>query len=119
VASFNLDDLLGRVHGDETLLLELIGILKSEAPRLLDEISRAIDAKDAKALERAAHRLRGSVASFGAADATNETKTLESMGRSGNLDAAPSHFARLSDEVARLLVDLEQAAIDPGVGARA
>src|SRR5207248_10364829 len=58
--------ILARVEGDTTLLREVTDLFLEDAPRLLAEIRDAISRKDAKALERAAHALKGSIANFGA-----------------------------------------------------
>jgi PAS domain S-box-containing protein len=104
--AFRLAEVLERVQGDWDLLVELVEILKTEAPRLLGDINDAVAAGDARALERAAHRLRGSVASFGAVTATELAHIVENFAREGNLAAAEPAAARLTADVDRLVVEL-------------
>ena len=71
---------LDRVGGDEELLREITCIFLTEYPRLIDEIRSAVDSRDAKRLERAAHSLKGSVSNFGAQAATEAAYRLEIIG---------------------------------------
>jgi HPt (histidine-containing phosphotransfer) domain-containing protein len=74
---------LGRVGGDEELLKEIAQLFLEQWPDSLSDVKRAIEVRDAQALERAAHSLKGSVANFGAKDAHQAALRLEMMGRSG------------------------------------
>ena len=58
---------LARVEGDRELLRKMIGLFFAQAEKLLPEIRGAGERGDGKALERAAHKLKGSMGSFGAA----------------------------------------------------
>ena len=57
---------------------------------------------DGKALERAAHKLKGSMGSFGAARAAEAALRLEIMGRDGEFAQVEEAGADLEHEVARL-----------------
>jgi PAS domain S-box-containing protein len=106
VPGFDATEILDRVQGDAALLAELVALLQAEAPRLLEDIGLAIGRGDARAVERAAHRLRGSVSSFGAPEATEAAMTLETMARSGDLETAPASRDRLDRAVSRLIGNL-------------
>jgi CheY-like chemotaxis protein/HPt (histidine-containing phosphotransfer) domain-containing protein len=108
--AFRVDEILDRVQGDWALLVELIEILKGEAPRLLADIERSFNDNDARGLQRAAHRLRGSVASLGATAASAEACALEKMGREGMLANGRDRIDRLNHEVRRLISELAVAA---------
>lgn len=104
------DELLDRVGGDEELLREIADIFLSEYPALIEEIRSAISERDARKLERSAHTLKGSVANFGAEEATQAAFELEKLGRVACLDQAPdalfaleSHFRVLQPELAAIL----------------
>jgi two-component system, sensor histidine kinase and response regulator len=104
--AFKVAELLDRVQGDWSLLSELAQLFAAEAPRMLAEIQKGIDGKDAPRIQQAAHRLRGSVASFGAITATEEARALEHAARTGDLSDANARFDRLRRQVTRLTVDL-------------
>jgi HPt (histidine-containing phosphotransfer) domain-containing protein len=81
--------LLDRLGGDEDLLREITSIFLDEYPILIQEIRTAVATLDAKAIERAAHSLKGSVANFGAPGATRAALRLETLGRKGQMEEAP------------------------------
>ena len=54
--------------------------------------------KDADALRQSAHALKGSVANFSAAPATDASAVLEQMGRSGDLTGVDEAFTVLDRE---------------------
>jgi HPt (histidine-containing phosphotransfer) domain-containing protein len=84
-----------RVGGDAELLRELAALFLEEYPRLLEAIRAALAAGDARALERAAHGLKGSVANFGAPAAVAAALALEQAGKRGELPGAGERLARL------------------------
>jgi len=96
---FDLDATLARVEGDRELLQEIIGLFCDEAPGLLAAIQESIARRDAKALGRAVHTLKGSVGHFGAQRAYDAALRLEVMGRSGDLTNVEETYAELEEEV--------------------
>ncbi len=98
------------VGGDVALLAELRDLLLTECGGHLRDIREAVAHRDADALERAAHALKGSVGNFSAKPAADAALRLEVMGREGNLAEAEAAFAVLEKEIERLksaLVGLE------------
>ena len=83
---------LQRVEGDEVLLADLAKLFCEESPRMLSAIQEAIARKNAEALERAAHSLKGSVATFAAPRAFDLALKLERLGRANDFDNAESHI---------------------------
>jgi HPt (histidine-containing phosphotransfer) domain-containing protein len=108
-------DALARVAGDRQLLGELVDLFQEESPRVLEDMRHAIQVSDPKALERAAHKLRGSVASFSALGATQLALSLEIMGRDTSLhsDDAARALAALEIELDRLRLALDDLRRDP------
>jgi signal transduction histidine kinase/DNA-binding response OmpR family regulator len=98
---------LDRVGGDRDLLNELIGAYRTESPKWLSDISRAIPLGDAAALRLAVHTLKGALSIFGAADAVNAAQRLEQMAVAGNLAHAADDWAALNDSLASLLRELD------------
>ena len=90
------------VDGDRELLIELTGLLRESAPVMLADIREAVLAGDARKVERAAHRLRGSISLFRATDAISTATALEQMGRGGDVAGALGHCDRLEDQVHQL-----------------
>ncbi len=99
---FDRSEALSRADGDARLLSEIVDLFLDELPQLIDEIQRRISAADAVGLERAAHRLKGSVGNLGAKPAFEAAQTLEDMGREGKLTQVGEAFELLRDQVTRL-----------------
>jgi two-component system sensor histidine kinase/response regulator len=102
---FDRDMVLGLVEGDRNLLRTVVRLFTSQAPQLLGEICEANSRQDGKALERAAHKLRGSVSNFGATKAVEGARRLEVMGRQDDF----THSRRVEAELEKDLVNLHQA----------
>ena len=101
-----LDAVLARVGGDRQLLAEIARLFIEDAPRHLEAVARAIDARNADGLRRAAHGLKGAAANFDAQPVVDVARELEDLGRAAELDRAPAVLDRLRAETDRLLVTL-------------
>ncbi|HEX8160833.1 MAG TPA: response regulator [Pyrinomonadaceae bacterium] len=92
-------------RGDEPVR-ELLDLYLRETRPQLDRLSEALARKDARALERTAHGIKGSSAALGIENVAMLCGELEAAGRGGRLEGAESTLARLSDEfrlISRLL----------------
>lgn len=98
----DLDAALVRLGGDRELLRDLIGFFFEDSPPLLEQIQRDLVQRDAHALERSAHSLKGLAANFDASLAVQVALRLEKMGHSGNLTHGPEAATDLEREVAAL-----------------
>jgi CheY-like chemotaxis protein len=96
------DEALSLVGGDRELLKEAARIFLEDAPGLLSKIKEAIGRRDAEALERAAHTLKGQASSFIAKRACEAALKLEMMGRRGDISQAEEAFAELEEAVSGL-----------------
>ena len=99
--------------GDPDFLAEIVNLFLETYPALLSEIESAVLARDAAALGRAAHTMKGAVANFGAKAVVDQAKALEMMGKNGDLapadDAAQSLRALMNVLVPELESALEKA----------
>lgn len=66
---------------DPELLRELVVIFLEECPRILADLRNGVAADDCQKVEMAAHKLKGSVASFGAAGAVRLAFEMEEAAR--------------------------------------
>jgi two-component system, sensor histidine kinase and response regulator len=96
------DSALERLGGDEELFAEIAGVFRSDVPKMMDEIRRAVAAGDAAWVRRAAHGLKGAAGYVGGKPAANAAAILEKMGESGDLTEATRALDKLSGEVDRL-----------------
>ncbi len=93
---------LARVEGDVELLKEMVALFLKELPELLTTLREAVTAGNARAVERAAHKLKGSVGNFAAPPAFEAALKLEVMGRTGSLSEAEPAYGALEKEIKRL-----------------
>jgi HPt (histidine-containing phosphotransfer) domain-containing protein len=98
---------LERLQGDRELLEEIAGVFREEAPKLLAQITEAVERDDAGALKLAAHTLKGALANFAATAAVEAARRLELMAKEGDLSLAGPALATLEREIALLTPALE------------
>ena len=84
------------------LLQDLVDLFDKEAPVLLAKISAAVEQGALEDLQKASHKLKGSLLQFSARPAAALASGLEQMGKSGSLDGAAEKAAELKSEVLAL-----------------
>jgi two-component system, sensor histidine kinase and response regulator len=94
--------LLRSVGGNRGLLAEVVAIFLDSYPATLGRIHAAIEGGDPKALEAAAHSLKGAVGFFFAKSTCEAAHRLEKMGAAGDLSQARDACKALEREVTRL-----------------
>ncbi|HUJ08389.1 MAG TPA: response regulator [Verrucomicrobiae bacterium] len=99
---FDYESAMAMIDGDVELFQELVTLFISESAELLDQIHAAIARGDSKALERAAHSLKGSVGAFRAKSATHAAQQLEDQAKRGSSQEAEPLCATLEAEIGRL-----------------
>jgi HPt (histidine-containing phosphotransfer) domain-containing protein len=92
---------------EHNYLSELIATYLDSAPMLLDTLRTAIAGSDIPATQRAAHTLKGSSASLGAATLAAQCAELEMLARAGTLAGATEWLQKIEDEYARVKRALE------------
>jgi CheY-like chemotaxis protein/HPt (histidine-containing phosphotransfer) domain-containing protein len=95
-------DLMSRVEGDIGLLRELLPIFQQKSSRMMAELHRALQACDAKGLERAAHSLKGSASNLGGRTVVRTAQALEAVGRDNDFVSGAVLVTRLEGEMASL-----------------
>ena len=76
---------LARLDGDEQLLVDLMGFLLEDAPRLLGQLRDAADCNDVGRVKLAAHSLKGLIAGCGGVRAAEAAKCVEQAALPGSL----------------------------------
>ncbi len=110
-AAFELSDqVLARVEGDRELLAEISRLFVDDAPVHLERIRDALDTGDTDSLRRASHALKGAAANFEAAAVVEGARSLEEMGRQGDLSGGEVAWAALRLETDRLIETLRRIA---------
>jgi HPt (histidine-containing phosphotransfer) domain-containing protein len=92
--------------GDEELLREVVAAFLEACDDTVEAVDVAVRANDAKALRRAAHTLKGSVATFSTGPVYETAFELERCGRDECMETARESYQRLRAEVEQLLPEL-------------
>jgi CheY-like chemotaxis protein/HPt (histidine-containing phosphotransfer) domain-containing protein len=90
------------VGGDEEILRDLAGVFLQTSPRWLEELGAAVARRDAAAVRRLGHTMKGSLSQLGATAARVAAERLETIGQGGDLGDAEEARAALEAEVRRL-----------------
>jgi CheY-like chemotaxis protein/HPt (histidine-containing phosphotransfer) domain-containing protein len=102
------DEALANVGGDREILQELVDMFLDGSDAMMAEIADAIEQKDAAALQRTAHGLKGAVRHLGAKHASEAAYALELAGREARLADAPQLYSGLQAEIQRLSAAVRQ-----------
>jgi CheY-like chemotaxis protein len=99
---FDMEALMKRARGRKEVMLRIVAMMLEQSPRLTKEIKEAIASGDCRAVEQAAHMLKGSAGHFGASPVSDAALKLERMGREGDLRGAKEarRGSRLAQPVA-------------------
>jgi CheY-like chemotaxis protein len=100
-------ELLSRVDGDRTLLVELVRLFVQERPALLAAMEQALRDGEPQELARAAHKAKGAFGNLSAPLAQQAAVELELLARHGELALATDVFLRLRVQVERLEAELQ------------
>jgi HPt (histidine-containing phosphotransfer) domain-containing protein len=98
---------LAQMDGDAQLLAEMAGLLLQDCPKQLSAIRTAVANEDSKLVERAAHKLKGSLGIFGAKEGFEAALCLETMAGGGDLTRAQETLEVLEEALKRLTPVLE------------
>jgi histidine phosphotransfer protein HptB len=94
------DELQANAGAD--FVLELVGTLAEEAPRLLAELHSALDAGAAERFRRAAHSLKSNSNTFGATRLATMARALELEGLPPNADGVDALAPEIDTTLAAL-----------------
>lgn len=99
---------LHRLGGDRELFIEFIEIFMDDSPKLMAELSNAIETRDCLSLEKSAHALKGLMSNFGASPCCDSALKLELAGRNGELESVDHEFSKLKNYFKQLCVELSE-----------
>lgn len=105
--------LLKTMGGSQELVRELCGVCQQECSQLRQQMESAMIARDARAVARAAHSLKGAVGTFEAAAVYDAAQRLEAIARGGSCDGLEAALAELDRELARFTGELGRVANAP------
>jgi PAS domain S-box-containing protein len=99
--------LIESFNGNRMLLREVIDTFVEDCPRMMEEVNAATRAGDPARLQAAAHKLKGAVGLFTAADVFELARKLEGAGRAGDLAGVGELSAAVETGIVRLTSRLE------------
>ena len=99
---FDPDALWSRVHSDVNLLRELVDLFAGEVPGMLAGVEKAIKHASPSDLEKASHKLKGSMLQFSAHAAAGIALELEERGRIGSIAGTAGLLQELRQEISGL-----------------
>jgi HPt (histidine-containing phosphotransfer) domain-containing protein len=82
--------------GDD-LVSEVIGVFLAEGPGQVRSVNEALASRDAAAIQRAAHRLKGSALALGARQLAAIAATVENAARAGDVERATAGATGLDE----------------------
>jgi two-component system, sensor histidine kinase and response regulator len=101
--TLNIPELEERLDGDFELFVELSDLFFEDSSALLIKIEDSIVRKDAEALRKSAHTLKGAVSNFSAQKAYDAAYELEVAGKDKTFDDSAEKFALLKNEIAEVV----------------
>jgi two-component system, sensor histidine kinase and response regulator len=97
------------IDSDPEFFPRVIALYLEDAPGRMDDLRRAIAARDNEAMWRAAHAFKGACANVGARRVVDLCSAIEREGRNGSSGGAPVLFAALESEFREAAAALEHA----------
>ena len=104
---FDRTTMLRNIGGDRELLDQLIGLFLQRYQPMLENIRATLASRDQRAIEEAAHLLKGTAGNLCAPEVVLAAGQLEALGRLGTLLDAPMIYTQLEAAVLRLVRILE------------
>ena len=96
---FDPQALLHRLDGNLALLQELVDLFGTEVPGMLAGIEKAIQQCSPSELERAGHKIKGSMLQLSAHAAAKIALQLEESGQTGSMEGTGLLLEKLTQEV--------------------
>jgi PAS domain S-box-containing protein len=109
---------LARVDGDDAFLRELANLFIEQCPGLLAELETAIQQRDAIAIGKSAHTIKGNAASLGATAAYEQARRLEEKAEAGELESTDQLSTELKRRLGLFLEILKRFLAETGDGTR-
>jgi two-component system, sensor histidine kinase and response regulator len=109
--TISLKALEDRVEKDLELMEEMIELFLGNAPVLLAEIETGVAQRNAGAIERASHSLKGAARNMCALPCAEKAQRLETMAHNGNVVAAETAVVELREELAKLQSTLTEVLV--------
>ena len=101
-----LDRLLEQLGGNRAIMEKVVATFKENASLQLEDVREAVEALDASAIEKTAHRLKGAVSVVGADVARCLAEKLEHAARENDLSRVRPMLEQLRNELGKVLAGM-------------
>jgi PAS domain S-box-containing protein len=105
--AIDVDELMERLEGDRAFLATLAEAFRDDRQAQIHMIADAIERRDAQAVRRTSHALKGALANLAATRAAGIAFRLEQMGTANDLDGASTALRQLDEELDQVMGSLE------------
>lgn len=95
----DLEAAKSRMMGDMELLGELLREFEATLPAILSSIRNAAEARDAKALSRESHQLKGTASNLSLIHIMAKAAVLDEMGKQGNFEETGRAVRTLEESI--------------------
>ena len=103
--------MMSELLGDDHELVRLVAAeFVRQTPPLVAELRQAVESRNADAVSRIAHRIKGSAGQVAARQVAGPAAALEEQARNGRLGAADELLREVEREAARLVAVLDHIA---------
>ncbi|MCC9642324.1 response regulator [Rhodopirellula sp. JC740] len=100
------------VGGDLDVLRSLVDTIRKELPPQIEALQTAMNSRDRRQIERAAHQLRGTAAAIGATQAQKIADTMETFCQTQTSEQERMHLLRDRAKALIIAFDLAQLELD-------
>jgi len=100
-------ELMENLGDDHELLAQLAATFHATTPKLMNDLRAALSAGQHEAVKQWSHKMAGKFGVFYAHSAVTAARDLETIGKSGNLAAAPAAMATLEAQLAAVSAALK------------
>lgn len=111
-STFNAEATLARVEGNRELLRRMVRLFGMQWRGLWAEVTKAAEYRDDATLELTANKLKRSLESFGANEASRVAQDLEDLSRKRDFHHVEKNCTRLKIEIERLVAALKAFATE-------
>lgn len=109
---FNRENFIKTLNGHPRLIQVTVQSFLGSWQQDFEMVESAVSGNSAQELKEAAHRLKGSLSYFGDTAPLALTKSLEHMGKAGNLEGAQALCAELQEKLSGLNASLNSLLLD-------
>lgn len=107
------EGVMKRLGNDVELFRDIVEVYRQDRRELATQIQPALEERDAQAVRRIAHSLKGLAANFGATECVNAAHALETSAKHETLENAEGEWRRLEQQLRRLDAALESHEVAP------